>query len=68
MKEFDEDKEPLKKEGIQLTCDSCGFTWNYKGKYSSTTRCPNCNHRVKIKKQELEEEELRVRPTVKEEV
>ena len=66
MKESDEDEKPSEKQGIQLTCDSCGFTWNYKGKYSSTTRCPNCNHRVKIKKQESEEEELGARPTVKE--
>jgi len=68
MKESDEDKAILKKQGIQLTCDSCGFTWNYKGKYSSTTRCPNCNRRVKIKKQGLEEEELGARPSVKESV
>jgi len=50
MEEADEVKIPLKKQGIELTCDVCGFIWNYKGKRSNFAQCPNCNHRVKITK------------------
>jgi len=44
-------KQYTKKEesqGIKLTCDSCGFSWNYKGK-KAIARCPNCNHRINLK-------------------
>ena len=33
------------KETTYLTCDNCGYSWEYSGKLG-IARCPNCNHRV----------------------
>jgi len=43
-----QDVEREERQGIKLTCDSCGFSWNYKGK-KAIARCPNCNHRIYLK-------------------
>jgi len=43
-----QDIEKEESQGIKLTCDSCGFSWNYKGK-KAIARCPNCNHRIYLK-------------------
>ena len=50
MKELEEEKEIKKEErqGIELTCDSCGFSWIYKGK-KAIARCPNCDHRIDLR-------------------
>jgi len=66
------DKESLineeKKPGVELTCSKCGYTWIYTGKSKVNAVCPSCGSRVKVKKSNVVEENLRVRPTVKEEV
>jgi len=57
-----------KKPGVELTCSKCGYAWVYTGKSKVNAVCPSCGSRVKVKKSNVEEENLRVRPTVKEEV
>jgi len=37
-----------KKEGVELTCSKCGYTWFYNGE-KAIARCPNCNHRINLK-------------------
>jgi len=42
-------------------CDNCGHEWNYSGKYSSRTTCPDCQRKTTIgvsDEQELENDEL----------
>jgi len=60
--------EEEKKSGIELTCSKCGYTWVYNGKSKVYATCPQCGSRVKVRKIDFEDEDLRVRPTVKEEV
>ena len=33
--------------GVELTCDNCGYKWDYSGKNRSP-QCPQCGHRVKV--------------------
>ena len=57
-----------KKPGVELTCSKCGYVWVYTGKSKVNAVCPSCGSRVKVKKSNVEEENLRVRPIVREEV
>jgi len=55
VQEQKENKQPDAKQevgkeesqGIKVTCSKCGYTWFYNGK-KAITRCPNCDHRVKL--------------------
>lgn len=35
-------------EGVGLTCQNCGYKWNYKGKSQYYASCPMCLRKVPI--------------------
>ncbi len=37
----------------RLSCQNCGYEWNYKGKAYRYTSCPTCLYRVNIKKRRI---------------
>ena len=57
-----------KKEGVELTCSKCGYTWSYNGKSKVYATCPQCGSRVRVKNSDVEDEGLGARPSVKESV
>ncbi|MFP3257382.1 MAG: hypothetical protein RXO36_06245 [Candidatus Nanopusillus acidilobi] len=52
LKTLKEDKEKKeiqqKKQGIEVRCQKCGYSWVYTGKRTNTVHCPNCGNRVKL--------------------
>lgn len=48
----------LNKKGINLICSRCNYAWIYIGKNSYYATCPHCLTKVKVIKEEINNEQI----------
>ena len=40
--------EAKAENGVSLKCSKCGWMWEYRGRHTVYTNCPNCYTKVKV--------------------
>lgn len=42
---------------MKVTCDSCGYVWDYNGRKKHNVTCPDCQSKVSLKKKKEKKKE-----------